>query len=204
MNVQTAQTALQGFFNQPEFVEARARREVEREKTRREALSIYGSEKALFADTPNEKALSDAVEPFKEWETWRDETGVEHRYVNAIAGVDQLGRAEKLPWQVARKIREAVPLALTLRGVMAEYQEWQQLYSYREAFCEDGDFKLWVRFRVELLEEDLTKRPAASWDDLEVRTLWWREAIDKEISRYCEDDLQTRIAADVAHLRVTA
>lgn len=132
-------------------------------------VDLYGSEekaaKAIFADTPHEAALRQAVEPSR---VRKATTGWP---IGSMMGWNG-GVISKLTPSILDAIQRAFPMPATVRGVWAEYCEWRDLESDRDSinpYYEDPDF---VRARMGLLEARLDNLPATSSDDVLARLDW--------------------------------
>ena len=174
------------------MVEADARRDTRA----REAIQRYGSKEAIFAETEQERLLSAALEPFKVWAEWTDETGVQHSYVESLGGAN--GVMGKRPAEVLAAAAAAYPVPDTISGVLEEDRTWDELYLDRSAFG-GYDHWFWVQVRGEVLRDALMSRPAQSFADVEARLDWMTD--EAENGLLDQHHLET-LQADIRRLRI--
>lgn len=161
----------EAMFSSPEFQEIRQERERDREKRRKEALAKYGSEDAIFAETQNEAILSSAVEEYKIWDVYMDDSGNNHPYVDSLEGYSGTFNIAEVEPVLVKRVRDAYPVPQSLRQVLNELNEWDEIYLVRQLF-EPVEHWPWVQLRCLVLEKELSERPVESWDDLAARMEW--------------------------------
>ncbi|BCM88104.1 hypothetical protein [Methylobacterium indicum] len=155
-------------FNTPEHKAWEAKRERERASRRSELLKVYGSEAAVFADTPREAAMRAACAPLI---TRRPITGGEMDTLDGWSGVFD-GRS-KLPDSVREAVSGAWPLPRTVAEAWAEFDAAERLDSDRCVFAYEYSPEHWVEARRYVLEELLDTLPARSLNDLRARLSWF-------------------------------
>ncbi|MFB0488391.1 hypothetical protein ABIE45_000977 [Methylobacterium sp. OAE515] len=108
------------FFNTPEMRAERAERETRRRIEAATIVQRYGSEDAVFADTPIEAALRAACEPLLGLgETW--ETGY------SLAGWGSLGSRHQMPASLRDAVSRAWPMPETVATAWIEYEATDRL-----------------------------------------------------------------------------
>jgi hypothetical protein len=199
---------------EPGYKAQRAKEFAEREERndirRKEVLSQYGSEQALFARSSLEEILLEAVAPLvDEWGSWTDEEGTEHEFPVVIDG----HKPKFITWyldDVTPAIREAIisalPIPAHLSDVLAELKSWDRLRWDRGLFCRSGEWNPYaeVECRFALLEHALEEgQPALTWDDVEARFAWKRYSFERTWIDPTERDdaFLDRLEDDVANLR---
>ncbi|KMO39067.1 hypothetical protein [Methylobacterium aquaticum] len=155
-------------FNSPEQKAWQAERDRERASRRAELLDVYGSQEAVFADTPREAAMRAACEPLI---TRRPITGGEIDTLDGWSGVFD-GRS-KLPDSVRDAVSGAWPLPRTVAEAWAEFDEAEALDTDRAVFFYEYSPEHWVEARRYVLEELLNTLPARSLNDLRARLSWF-------------------------------
>lgn len=169
---QAAADAFNDFFNTPEMRVRRAAREVERLARCAELLREYGSEDAVFADTPREAACRSACKPLMNHDPrpeWRD--------CYDLDGWNGIGQ-EKMPASVREAVSQAWPLPKTVAAAWAEFKNADDLERARCAFEPAYSPHSWVEARRIVLEGLLDTLAARSVSDLRARLSWldyWEE-----------------------------
>lgn len=188
--------AMNAMMNTPEAKAERAERETKRQARCRELLETYGSEDAVWADTPEERILREACRPIIRK---RDVIGGQ---VDTLAGWN--GVYADMPQEVREVISIAIPMPTAVAGVWAERRAWDQLYDDRAAFDPATDHWIWARARTYILEAALDTMPAGSFDDVLARISWMDAINDQGWSRDCREDavLLTTLRADVERMAV--
>ncbi|MGU3541028.1 hypothetical protein [Methylobacterium sp. A54F] len=163
-----AETIAQAFhdiFNTPELRAQRAERDRERADRRTAALAEYGSEDAVFADTPMEAALRQACAPLLgQGETWNE--------LYRLAGWYWLDGRKNMPVRLREAVAAAWPMPSTVAEVWAEHAATEKLGRDRAAFFPDYNPHGFVEVRQSLLEDLLDTLPAKSLNDVRARLSW--------------------------------
>ena len=130
--------------------------EAERDRRQQAAILLkkYLTVDAAFVEQDDEKLLREACEDLDPF----DEDEIDDVYDN---------------------IMDAIPLPETVAELWVEYDRWQQLYDDRTTFRPDYGMPDGIHYRMEILEDQLDKVPARSFDDLMAR-LNWMAAIVKD------------------------
>lgn len=164
---QAAADAFNEFFNTPEMRAERAERERRRLDICEDLLARYGTEDAVFADTPREAALRAACATFLVWDTRPDWKGCYR-----IGGWDDFGGRRAMPADLREAISTCWPLPETVAAAWAEFEAADELENDRAAFCPDYSPHRWVEARRYALEDLLNTLPARSLNDLRARLSW--------------------------------
>lgn len=169
-------------FRSPAFQAQQAARQARRAAVRQTALAALGSEEAVWALTERERVLKAACAPLV---TKKAIIGGE---MDTLQGWSSHGRYSSMTKAVQSAISGAIPVE-TLRAAWSEYQDWENLYTMREAFCDllDGH-QVWGSARVAYLEHLLDTLPAHSMGDLRARLDWMDYLNDRESHRGNPED----------------
>lgn len=193
---QAAANAFNDFFNTPEMRARRAAREVERLARCAELLREYGSEDAVFADTPREAACRSACKPLMNRDPrpeWRD--------CYDLDGWNGIGQ-EKMPASVREAVSQAWPLPETVAAAWAEFKSADDLDRARCAFEPAYSPHSWAEARRIVLEGLLDTLAARSVSDLRARLSWldyWEEI---EVQRNADGRraVLAALRADIEHM----
>ncbi|SFJ28082.1 helix-turn-helix domain-containing protein [Aerobium aerolatum] len=181
---------------------ARAEREQVRASGRREALSKYGSEEAIFQRTDREQNLFAAVIGLDcEQAEWNAQDGTSYPYMIRIDGCGAGGYLWKLSDMTpafVEAVESAYPMPPNLDSILAEWIVWRDLQNLRELFHTEWIHYLEVQGRIVILEARLNHQPVASWVDMAARMAWWNIRIDRELAPSVDEEraLHARISAD--------
>ncbi|WP_156376070.1 hypothetical protein [Methylobacterium sp. Leaf117] len=152
-------------FNTPEFRAERAEWEAKRQTKAATLVEEYGSEDAVFADTPMEAALRAACElllgPGQTWQT-----------IHEIDGWGQLHGPDTMPASVRKAVSEAWPLPTTMAAAWAEYEASEKLIGDRYTIDRYCDPWVFVNARCYVVEELCNTLPARSLNDIRARLSW--------------------------------
>lgn len=178
---QATADAFAEFMNRPEFMAQRQAREARRRAEAAAIVERYGSEEALFADTPIETALRAACAPLLgPGETWRT--------VHHLDGWGALASRDRMPASVRAAISRAWPMPETVATTWAEFEAADRLASARYTVDDLCDPHLFVQARQHLLEELLNTLPARDIHDMRARLDWMDHLADGEVSSDPRDD----------------
>ncbi|WP_264051666.1 hypothetical protein [Methylobacterium flocculans] len=173
-------------FNTPEFRADRAEREAKRQTKAAALVEEYGSEDAVFADTPMEAALRSACEPLLgPGETWQAR--------HEIDGWGSHHGRSTMPASVREAVSEAWPLPSTIAEAWAEYEASEKLIGDRytvDTYCDPWVF---VNARRYVVEELCNTLPARSLNDLRARISWMEFWANGEIEQ-TPDEHRTNLA----------
>lgn len=164
--------------SKPETAQERVQREMaeqfERMRRAREAEAVrtYGPVEVIFAETPEEARLSEAVEAFKVWGGAPEFPP----YVASLAGwsgdYGAMPGISALPTQIAEAVRKALPWPRSVREAFNEVLNWHRLLRPRFAFDSDYHREPWVAAREDLVGELFWSLGASSLDDIAAREAW--------------------------------
>lgn len=187
----------------------------EREKARAKAMRreelirSLGGVAGVFALTPIEAALYKAATPFAKREqhpNW-GEKAEKFAFTVELGGTGEWSDLTKRSPESLAAMREAWPFPATFAGMLAELVMWRNLREDRHLFV-DGEYHhhMEVEVRIDLLEDELTMRPVASWDDLQARFDWdhfkWQSQwLDPDEHKRADQDKHDRLRQDFAILR---
>jgi hypothetical protein len=162
------------------------RRDAERRVRAAEVMLRYGTEDAVFADTPREAALRRAFAPFTD-----PDRDLVH-YPSALT----------MEPEVRAAIVGAWPFPATVAEALAEYDASEAIGDDRAAVEPNWSPETHVDRRRRLLEHALDTLPAASFADLAARVEWMQRVLDFGFSRdHAEDQAcLDALKADVASL----
>ena len=169
------------FMNRPEFVAERREREARRRVEAAAIVERYGTEDALFADTPMEAALRAACEPLLGLgETWRT--------IHRLDGWGALDSRSKMPASVRAAVSRAWPMPETVVAAWAEFEATDRLTDERYTVDSYRDPHLFVQARQHLIEELLNTLPARTIHDLRARLNWMDHLANDEVAPDPKDD----------------
>lgn len=185
---QGAAAAFNEFFSSPEMRAAAAKREAERQVRAAAVIAEYGSEEAVFADTPREAALRAACAHLTVWDPRPEWSSSYH-----LAGWDSLGSRSTMPAAVREAVSRGWPLPGSVAEAWTEREAAERLEQDRHT-CTDGEYipHSWVEARRYVLEDLLDTLPARSLTDLRARLSWMECLNEAGISHPYEDD-RTRL-----------
>ena len=184
-------------FNSPEFLASQAERERERAARRAAAVTEYGGEDAVWADTAMEAALRQACAPLLgPGETWDT--------IYRLDGWGMLDARSKMPESVRRAVSEAWPLPTSAAEAWAEYEATEKLDSDRTAFCRDYTPHTWSEARRYIVEGLCQTLPAHSLRDIRARLSWMEHAARLDLARSWEEQepVLTTLRADIERMGV--
>lgn len=183
----------------------RAERLAKRNAQKASALRRFGSEAAIIAETPQEALLSAAVAPLKVWKDYEWE-GRTLRYVTSLDGWGESSLLRELPISVRSAVENAYAMPATLAGALGEWKQWDDLNGLRQLFTEDEyHTPLWIRARMDILEEMLTHASDPTPKGVEARIKWlhyW--AAERQTSRGDEAETLTALRADIGLIKMDA
>lgn len=174
------------FMDRPEAVAERNEREARRRVEVAAILARYGSEDAVFTDTPMEAALRAACESLLgQGETW--ETG------SSLDGWGIHASRATMPLSVRHAASQAWPLPETVASAWAEYEAADRLT--HERYIVDDYFNPYpfTEARQQLVAEILNTLPARSLNDMRARGAWLSHWADGEAEQ-SRDDQRTVVA----------
>lgn len=161
---QAAADMFNSFFNSPEMLAERAEREAKRRVKAAAIIDRFGSEDAVFADTPMEAALRQACEPLLgPGETWNT--------IYRLDGWDGYG-VSKMPASVRRAVSETWPLPATVTEAWAEFEATDALDRERSTVESHYTPHGFAEARRYVVEDLLNTLPARSLADLRARLSW--------------------------------
>lgn len=170
---------------EPGFKAERARKEAERERERaalrEEAITEYGSEEAVWAETEHERLLRETLEPLADRKAFYDSR---ETYIDGYAG--WTGRSPPLILREA--LARAYPFPKDIAGVWRERQEWERRQDILYAFEPGIDQPVWVRARLAALEHMLDTMAAPTFEGIEIRLKWLAALNERGYSRDQEED----------------
>lgn len=174
------------FMNRPEFVAERNEREARRRVEAAAIIERYGSEEALFEDTPMEAVLRAACEPLLgPGETWSTSYSLD--------GWGTLATGDTMPASVRAAMAQGWPLPETVAEAWAEYEAADRLMGERCTVDYTYEPHLYVQARRYVVEEICNTLPARSLNDLRARGEWLAFQADAEVSQR-PDEHRTLVA----------
>lgn len=183
------------FMNRPEFVAERREREARRRVEAAAIIDRYGSEDALFEDTPLEAALRAACEPLLDaGEGWDG--------FYSLDGWGDLGSRSKMPTSVRDAVTHGWPLPVSVVEAWAEAEEADRLMGERCTVNDGYEPHLYVVARRYVIEELCNTLPARSLNDLRARGAWLAFQADAEVSQDIEEHrtLIATLRADIERM----
>jgi len=187
--------AFNAFFNTPQMRADRAERERLRAERRAVLLVEYGSEAAVFDDTPLEAALRAACEPLLgPGEIWDG--------IYRLDGWGMLDSRATMPESVRRAVSTGWPMPTTVVEAWAEFEAAEKIADARCAFCYEHTPHAFVEGRRYLIEALLNTLPARSLNDLLARGAWLEFWARAEISQSTDERLSvvTTLRADIERM----
>lgn len=173
---QAAAESFAEFMNRPEFVAERNEREARRRVEAAAIIERYGSEDALFEDTPMEAALRAACEPLLgPGETWSTSYSLD--------GWGSLGTGATMPASVRTAVSLGWPLPETVTEAWVECEAADRLMGERCTVEYAYEPHLYVQARRNVVEEICNALPARSLNDLRARGEWLAFQADAEVSQ---------------------
>lgn len=157
----------------------RAERETQRLARCRDLLAVYGSEDAVFAPTPLEAALRDALAPMHEEGSMWDYRGF------------KAGQPTSEMWEA---MRGAVRVPDTVPEAWAAYQAYEALTDARCAFHPDYSPHPWGDAWRAALEHLLDNLHTSTWESITARLNWMDALANREFVRDIEQDKQALAA----------
>ena len=189
---QAAAESFAEFMNRPEFVAERNEREARRRAEAAEIVARYGSEDAVFEDTPEEAAMRAACAPLLgPGETWST--------IYRLDGWGSLATRSTMPASVRETIARAWPLPATVAAAWAEFEAADRLMGERCTVEYAYEPHLYVQARWYVLEEILNTLAARSLGDLRARGAWLAFQANAEVSQRPEEHraLVATLRADI-------
>lgn len=172
---QATADAFNAFFNSPEMRAERAEREAKRRVKAAGIIEAFGSEDAVFADTPMEAALRTACEPLLgPGETWN--------MLYRLDGWGGLDSRAKMPASVGEAVAGAWPMPETVAEAWAEFEATDRLTGDRYTVDYHCDPHLFVEARRYIVEDLLNTQPAKSLNDVRARLSWMEWHNNREIT----------------------
>jgi hypothetical protein len=186
-DAQSMVDAFAEFMNRPEAVAERNEREARRRVEAAAILARYGSEDAVFTDTPMEAALRAACEPLLgPDQTW--ETGY------SLDGWGSCTSRAAMPASVRDAASQAWPMPETIAAAWIEYEAADRLTHQRYVVEDYYEPHLFIEARQQLLAEILNTLPAKSLNEMRARGAWLGHWADGE-SEQSRDDQRAVVAA---------
>lgn len=158
-------------------------------------VARYGSEDALFADTPIEAALRAACEPLLgAAESW------DVSY--SLDGWGSLGTRRTMPASVRDAVSRGWPLPTTVAEAWAEAEAADLLMGERCTVEYTYEPHSYVEARRYVVEEICNSLPARSLNDLRARGAWLAFQADAEVSQHPDEHrlLITTLRADIERM----
>ena len=181
----------------------RQEREAARQVKLREVLSRYGTEDALFAETPQEAALRDALVPLAIYGTYANAAELPPDQRRFVSGYGYSG-GEPRPTLLA-VMRQAIPIPDTVSAAWEEYCQWESLVDDRCAAFPDYGPTAHVRARQYLLEHLLDTMTDATVAGISARLDWLNHVSNVGYTRdvLYDQALASVLRADFATLAMT-
>ncbi|BCB18650.1 hypothetical protein [Bosea sp. ANAM02] len=165
-------------------------------------LEQFGSKAAIEAETEHEMLIDQALARWKSVTKRIDPRTKEEIRLITYHGLETYpGSFADLKPHIIDAVSAAYPIPVELRGVLQEYQDWQDLRAARYQVC-GWEMSQGVGARELILEDILSNRPGKTLDDIAVRATWWHSQCteDFDVGNETHDQLHERILADIAEL----
>ncbi|MGU3337180.1 hypothetical protein ACLBXJ_04140 [Methylobacterium mesophilicum] len=186
-DAQSMVDAFASFMDRPEAVAERNEREARQRFEVAAILAQYGSEDAVFTDTPMEAALRAAFESLL-GQGDRSEIG------SSLDGWGTHASRATMPLSVRHAASQAWPMPETVASAWAEYEAADRLTHERYVVDDYFNPYLFTEARQQLVVEILNTLPARSLNDMRARGAWLGHWADGELEQ-SRDDQRAVVAA---------